>query len=274
VNKKLLTVLINVAAITCLSYFISCSKDKVAVVPSGTDTCSIVNIADSIVPASSCIANGAVFITATGSNQFTFKIDANGVYQSADSFKNIAAGTYTVYVKDSAGCVTTGTVIVSSKTINVTATSTPVSSACGGVGDGSVTVTATGSSVFTYKLNSGGTYQSSNIFTNIAAGNYTIYAKDSAGCETTVAITVGTAAPGTMFAAVENLIAAQCQSCHNNSLSQDGYNWQDQCNIIQYQSLIQSQVNSNAMPYGGPPLNSTQKAIINNWISAGGGYGN
>jgi hypothetical protein len=274
-NKKLLTVFINLAAIVCLSYFISCSKENItALTQQAVDTCSTVTITDSIVAASSCVSDGAVFITATGSHELTFKIGVNGVYQSADSFTNIAAGTYTVYVKDSAGCVTTGTVVVSSKTETANATSIPVSSACGGVGDGSVTVTATGSSSFMYKLNSGGTYQSSNIFLNVAAGSYTVYAKDSAGCEITTPVTVGIPAPGPMFAAVKSLIAAQCQSCHNNSLAQDGYSWEDQCNIIQYQSLIQSEVNSDAMPYGGPPLNATQKAIINDWITAGGGYGN
>jgi uncharacterized membrane protein len=108
----------------------------------------------------------------------------------------------------------------------------------------------------------------------VAPGNYTVYVKDSSDCETTASVTVGVANAGTMFASVKSLIAAKCQSCHNNSLAQDGYNWQDQCSIIANQLLIQSQVNSDAMPYGGPALSTSEKAIINNWITAGGGYGN
>src|SRR5690606_387014 len=47
--------------------------------------------------------------------------------------------------------------------------------------DGSITVTATGGSGFTYNIN-GGSFQSSGVFNNLAAGTYTISAKNSNGC--------------------------------------------------------------------------------------------
>jgi hypothetical protein len=348
-HKKLRIVFVSIAAITCLSYLISCSKDTVTGSTSPGNSCNTVIINDSIVPASaSCASDGSIIIKATGSTGLMFKIGSGGTYQSIDTFRNIAAGTYTIYVKDTAGCVTSGTVTVTARSITINATTIP-SDACGsdgaifitasgsssfmyklnaggtyqtsdtfinvapatytvyvkdssgcettrsvvvaakvititsavmptsspcGASDGSIIVTATGSSSFMYKLNNSGTYQTSDTFTNVASGTYTVYVKDSASCETTANVTVGAANPGTLFASVKSLIATKCQSCHNNSFAEDGYNWQDQCNIILYQNLIQQQVNSDQMPYGGPPLSTSEKDIINNWISAGGAYGN
>ena len=266
-NKKLQTVFISIVSIACFSYFISCSKQGVAHI---SPTCKVVTISDSIIAASACSSNGGIIITASGSNGLMFKLNSGGIYQVSDTFNNIPVGTYTVYVKDSAGCETTAIVVVTSKII---VNATPISSSpCSN--NGSIIVTASGSGGFTYKLNSGGTYQPSDTFTNVGPGVYSVYAKDSTGCETVVSVTVDSATAGALFTSVESLIASKCQSCHNNSIANDGYNWQDQCNIILYQSIIQSQVNSNLMPYGGPPLTTSGKAIITNWINAGGGYSN
>ena len=55
------------------------------------------------------------------------------------------------------------------------------SDASSGQSNGSISASATGGSGFTYSL-SGGTFQSSGNFINLAAGTYTITAKNSDGC--------------------------------------------------------------------------------------------
>lgn len=50
-----------------------------------------------------------------------------------------------------------------------------------GAKDGSITITATGSSSFIFNIN-GGAWQSSGTFMNLAAGNYTVIAKTYDGC--------------------------------------------------------------------------------------------
>jgi hypothetical protein len=50
-----------------------------------------------------------------------------------------------------------------------------------GASDGSITATATGSSGFTFSIN-GGSFQSSGNFTNLAAGTYTVSAKNGNSC--------------------------------------------------------------------------------------------
>ena len=157
------------------------------------------------------------------------------------------------------------------KTISITVTATPAS-ACGNTG--SISAAATGSSGFTYKLNSGGIYQASGNFGNVAAGTYTVFAKDAGGCEKTKSVTVNAAgAAGPLFSAVKTLMAGTCQPCHNNSVQNGGMNWADQCKIIQFKGRIKVRaVDEGTMPQGGPELTAAQKEIITNWINAGGRF--
>lgn len=157
------------------------------------------------------------------------------------------------------------------KTIVITAASTG-SSPCGNTG--TVTVSATGSAVFTFKLNNSGAYQASGSFNGVAAGTYTVFAKDAEGCEKTKSVTVSvTGTAGPLFTAVKNLISSACQSCHNNTTQNGGVSFSNQCNIIQFQNRIKIRaVDEGSMPQGGPQLSTTQKAVITNWINAGGRF--
>ncbi len=155
------------------------------------------------------------------------------------------------------------------KVITVTATST-AAAPCGG-NNGTVTVTATGSTGFTYKLNSTGAYQPSGVFHDVSAATYTVFAKDAAGCENSNSVTVaasGTA--GALFTAVKSLIIDKCKSCHNASNANGGVSYDVDCNIVSKASRInQRAVVEGTMPLGGPQLTQAEKDIITNWINAG-----
>jgi hypothetical protein len=158
------------------------------------------------------------------------------------------------------------------KTIKLTSIVTNVT-AC--AGNGSIKATATGSTGFTYKLNAGGTYQTDDSFGNVAAGAYTLFAKDAGICEQSIAVTVGAAgATGPLFTAVKNLMASKCQSCHNNSVQNGGMNWEVECNIISKADRVKTRaVTEGSMPPTGA-LPQADKNIISAWITAGGGYTN
>jgi large repetitive protein len=64
------------------------------------------------------------------------------------------------------------------KTIVITGTTTATSG--GTTSNGSINVSATGSTGFTYSI--GGAFQASGSFTSLAAGTYSVTAKDDAGC--------------------------------------------------------------------------------------------
>lgn len=153
-------------------------------------------------------------------------------------------------------------------------TATPAATAACST-DGKIDVTATGSTNFMYKLNSTGTYQPSGKFSDVAGGDYTVFAKDGAGCEKSATVNVtSSGAAGPLFTAVKNLIAAKCQSCHNSSNASGGMNWAIECNIVKNKANIKDRaVDKGTMPQSGP-LPQNEKDIISNWINAGGGYAN
>jgi hypothetical protein len=139
-----------------------------------------------------CSSNsGQVTLVATGGTApFTYSLN-NGTPQSSATFSNLAPGTYSYTIIDNSGCSGTGTFTLNTPS-NVVATATQSGSIlCYGNQNATITVIGSGGQTsYTYSIN-GTSYQSSNQFTNIGAGTYTIYAKDANGClgQTTLTIT-------------------------------------------------------------------------------------
>jgi len=144
---------------------------------------------------SSCANSGSIFLYGSyGVPPFQYSIDGS-TYQSGNSFTGLSAGTYTGYVKDFAGCITTkpGIIITAAAAIVVTSYTRPASSCAN---NGSIELYRTGGiPPYTYSLNDV-TYQGSNTFTNLAgATTYTGWVKDAAGCKTSLAGIVVAKAP-------------------------------------------------------------------------------
>ncbi|MFY7898968.1 MAG: hypothetical protein ACOVNY_02215 [Chitinophagaceae bacterium] len=158
-----------------------------------------------------------------------------------------------------------------SKNIVVTATTTN-SSVCNATG--SIVVNATGSSGFTYSIN-GGAFQNSNTFSNVAAGSYTVMAKDAEGCTASTSVTVASGNAGTLFSAVKTLIQTNCLGCHGSTTSSSGGMFLGtDCAIITHQARIKARVvdgTPSFMPQSGA-LPASERAKVTNWINAGGRF--
>lgn len=226
-------------------------------------------------------SNGTITATATGATGFTYSLNG-GTYQASNVFSGLAAGAYTVTAKSSAGCLGTGQVTLTGvnpcNNITITLTAATVNYApCVTPATGKITLTATGSTGFTYSLN-GGVYQASNVFSTLVAGNYTVSAKDQNGCLGNNTAVVGSSAAGPLFTAVKNIILTRCSGsgCHTNGGNAAGYNFDNDCSIVSWWSKIQSSsVTGTNMPKSPQPkLTTAEKTAITNWINAGHLYTN
>lgn len=133
----------------------------------------------------------SVTVTASGgSGSFTYKL-GTGAYQTSNVFSGLAAGTYSISTKDSRDCSSTKSITITQPPLPfklTLAASTNVT--CRNRNDGTITVTgANGYPPYTYKR-AGGSYQASNVFSNLAAGTYTITGKDSLGNTSAVTVTI------------------------------------------------------------------------------------
>jgi gliding motility-associated-like protein len=100
--------------------------------------------------------------------------------QTTNIASNLSVGTYTVTITDINGCILTTSVNVSNASPLAILVNN-VNSTCASSTNGSITITATGGRApYTYLLN--GISQTTNIFTGLGAGSYSIEVKDANGC--------------------------------------------------------------------------------------------
>lgn len=230
-------------------------------------------------PTSSGASDGSIAATATGSSGITFSING-GAFQTSANFTGLAAGSYTITAKNGNGCQGSKafTLVAQNQCAGVTITvtgSTTNNVPCGTTSTGSITVTATGGSgSFTYSIDAG-SFQSSNVFSNLASGTHSVIAKDANGCTGSANITVNNAAQGTLFTAVRSMMQTNCvlSGCHGDSQTPI---FSDPCAIILNKLKIKARaVDGDPSPM--PPtglLPASERQKITDWLNAGGGFTN
>ncbi|PYK43005.1 MAG: hypothetical protein DME53_13670 [Verrucomicrobia bacterium] len=133
-----------------------------------------------------CFGSSTGSVTVAGSGgtaPYTYSIDGIN-FGNSGTFSNLAAGSYTITVKDANGCTTTQPVTIIQPASGLTASALATNPACS-TGTGSITVTASGGTgALSYSID-GTNFQASNVFSGLASGSYTITVKDANGCTTT-----------------------------------------------------------------------------------------
>jgi large repetitive protein len=229
-------------------------------------------------------STGKINVTASGgTGPYTYQLNS-GAFQSSASFTGLAAGSYTVTAKSAAGCTGQASITIASdpcagKTIVLNTSITNVVPISCGIpqNNGSITISATGSTGFTYSFDNGATYSSMATISNLYVGTYNLAVKDVDGCVKTKSVNVTNAPAGPLYAAVKGIIASSCSgvSCHtNNGGANGGVSFDTDCNILDFWSDINQSavVNGDMPPSGSTPLTQTQKNAITNWINAGHTY--
>ncbi|HLX93040.1 MAG TPA: hypothetical protein VKR32_15250, partial [Puia sp.] len=121
-----------------------------------------------------------------GTTPYQFSIDGVNFFAS-NVFSGLASGTYTVTIKDADGNTSKTSITVGNSCLQVTATT--VASTCGNA-NGTIQASASnGLTPYEYSID-GVNFQASNIFQNLAPGNYTITVMDATGAtgSTTIAL--------------------------------------------------------------------------------------
>lgn len=127
---------------------------------------------------------------AGGTPAYSFSIDGAGFSESG-KFEALTANTYTAYVRDANGCVSTQSVPVMQPALLTVAPAYQDTIRCFGESSGIVRVAAGGGSpAYQYSMN-GSDFIADPNFANLALGTYKFYVKDSKGClkESSLALT-------------------------------------------------------------------------------------
>jgi hypothetical protein len=118
-----------------------------------------------------------------------------GTFQSSGTFSNLAAGTYTLTVRDAAGCEDSEQVVLSNPnapTLTIASQSQPDCNS----NNGGITLQANGgTSPFQYRQNTG-SLQAAAVFSNLAPGTYNFTVRDANNCEATISATFNNATQG------------------------------------------------------------------------------
>lgn len=133
---------------------------------------------------------GAITLTGnSGASPYVYRIGAAGVFGSSGTFSPLPAGTHNFRIKDADSCYL-DTAVTITQPNRITSTSSIAHVTCYGLSDAAVTITATGGvSPYQYAIGSG-SFGSTNTFSGLAAGNYTLHIKDDNGCLKDTIITV------------------------------------------------------------------------------------
>ena len=159
--------------------------------------------------------------TSGGTGPYQYSLNGGTTYSAnfpgSTVFSVSAPGTFNLLIRDAQGCTKTAAVEVQNippPVYNIVSQD----SNCGGANNGSVNVNVTNSQGYNlqYSINNGTTFQSSNVFSNLAPGSYNVvvrYQQDTFVCTTPGAVqTVGT--PSTINGTAT---ATQTPTCTNET---------------------------------------------------------
>ncbi|MCH7411839.1 SprB repeat-containing protein, partial [Belliella sp. DSM 111904] len=155
-------------------------------------------------------SDGSATITATGgTGSYTYSLLGTSESNNDGVFDGLSEGTYTVNVVDGNGCSYAVSFNITAPTGLVLSLVNKVDVSCFAGSNGAITVMATGSvSPYTYSLD-GGAAQSSNSFTGLSAGTYTITATDANGNTASIDVTINEPAAA-LAASIASTSDASC----------------------------------------------------------------
>jgi SprB repeat len=233
----------------------------------GTD---LAIVSQSEVQPTDCTGNGSITVLGSG-GKVPYKYALNtGTFGTNPEFSNLAAGDYTLRVKDKNGCEASVEVSLQLAGENPLAAESMLTSdtECF-TNNGSITVAASGGQEpYQYKLGSS-SFGTTASFNGLAPGIYSVSVKDALDCIFVKSVTITKGNSNTSLANdVRPIIEANCVSseCHGGGRLP---NLATASGIQNNAAAIKRETQSGDMPRNGS-LSAEEKALIACWVDEGG----
>ena len=166
-------------------------------------------VESTITPASCGGSDGKIQLSATGGGDgVTYTYQMGGESNTTGLFSDLTAGSYTIQISSSEGCMKSETFEVTTTGQMTLSMVSITDEKCAGAGNGAITVAGSeGTAPYTYTLN--GESNTTGTFTGLTPGTYTVTAVDDAGCSGSISnLVVG--APDTLKVSLTLPESGQC----------------------------------------------------------------
>lgn len=176
-------------------------------------------VTTSVTSANCAGVGGAISVQPAGGGTAPYSYQLNGgPFQSSNTFANIPAGVYTVVMSDNGGCTSEPRQVTVPSGTPLTTTLTVTPTSCNGASNGTITALPPGplAILYEYSIN-GGSFQSSNVFTGLSAGTYSIIVRDGGGCQSSPI--QGVVLPGPNLAINYTPVQVNCNGGNNGSVT-------------------------------------------------------
>ena len=216
-----------------------------------------------------CDTEGSIEVSGSGGTApYEFSIDGT-TFQSSTTFSDVAAGSYTITIRDDNGCTATLNTILVAGPDGITLTLDPTDAECGNATGSIMASAAGGDSNYTFALD-GGTGQASGEFNNVSNGSHSVVVTDGTGCSVTKTVIVSS---GTSWERdIKPIIDSNCavSGCHNGDNTAIP-NWTVFTNVQSRASDIKTRTGNRSMPRAGSGLTLTDAEIelIACWVDDG-----
>jgi len=223
-------------------------------------------------PASCNTNNGSIVVSATGgAAPYQFKLNS-GTFAAATTFNNLGAGSFSIVVKDANSCEKTlSAIVLAAPSSPVAGVSTITAHTNCLSPNGVITVNVTGGTPpYQYKIGSGA-FVSSNVFSQLKAGNYTVTVQDDADCSITINNVVNSSTSVSFQTQIKPLLETNCikSGCHNGDNGADR-NWSVFANVQAKASGIKTRTGNRSMPADNAnALTQDQIDLIACWVDSG-----